>query len=182
MVNVLNRIIVSIALLVLTVLLLAVAVTPQGVAEFLAFQLNLIQVDPISVQHLIIAAVCLVLCAIFVVILRLQWARGQPRSVPLTGQGSTHLATESVVERLRQDVVGVSQVRQVTPTILSRGKVVDVALDVHTDADVDVPTKASEVEQVARDSVNRLGLKLGRVRVKIAVARGSAAPPAPSSS
>lgn len=180
--NVLNRIIVSILLVVLTVLLLAVAVTPQGVAALIAFQLNLVQVDPISVQHLIIAVVCLVLCAIFVVLLRLQWARGRPRSVPLTGPGSTHLATESVVERLRQDVIAVSQVRQVTPTVVGRGKVVDVELEVRTDSDVDVPTKASEVEQVARDSVNRLGLKLGRVRVKIVVARGSAAPPAPSAS
>jgi hypothetical protein len=182
MLNLLNRVIVSVLLVILTLLLLAVAVTPQGVAELIAFQLNLVRVDPISVDHLIIAASCLVLGAIFVVILRLQWARGRPRTVPLTGPGSTHLATASVEERLRQDVTSVTQVRQVTPSIVSRGKVVDVALEVRTDSDVDVPTKASEVEQVARDSVNRLGLKLGRVQVKIVVARGSAAPPAASTS
>jgi len=39
-----------------------------------------------------------------------------------------------------------------------------------TDPDVDVPPKASEIDQVARESVSRLGLKLNRLRVKIHVA------------
>jgi hypothetical protein len=175
MLNLLNRLIVSVLLVVVALILLAVAVTPNGVASFAVNQLNQVNVDPVSVDHLIIAAVSLVVDVLCLVVLRLQWSRSRPSSVPLEGGGSTELATESVVERLKQDVSTIADVRQVLPTIHVRGKVVDVALEVKTGAGVDVPTKASEVDQVVRDSIGRLGLKLGRVRTKISVARGAPA-------
>jgi hypothetical protein len=180
MLNVLNRVIVSVLLVGLAVVLLAVAVTPEGVASFAAARLSQVRVDPFSVDHLLIAVICLAVDALCVILLRLQWSRRQPRSVPLHSSPSSELATESVVERLRADVSALPQVIGVNPTIHARGNVVDVGLDVRTVAGVDVPSKAAEVDQVARESVERLGLKLGRVRTKIAVARGSAAPPAPS--
>jgi cytoskeletal protein RodZ len=176
MVNLFNRLIVSVLLIVIAVILLVVAVTPQSVASFAASQLSQVHVDLISIDHLIIAVVCLVLFALCLILLRLQWSRGRPTSVPLEGGGSTELATESVVERLKQDVSTVADVRQVLPTIHVRGKVVDVALEVRTEAGVDVPTKASEVDQVVKDSIARLGLRLGRVRTKIVVARGAPTP------
>jgi hypothetical protein len=175
MLNLLNRLIVSVLLIVVAVLLLAVAVTPQGVASFAVDQLSRVQVDAISLDHLIVAVVCLVLDALCLIVVRLQWSRGRPTSVPLEGGGSTELATESVVERLKHDVSAVADVRQVLPTIHVRGKVIDVALEVRTEAGVDVPTKASEVDQVVKDSIQRLGLRLGRVRAKIVVARGAPA-------
>ena len=177
MLNILNRIIVSILLIFVIVLLVAVAVTPEGVAGFLAFQLNGIHVDPISVDHLIIAVASLVVAALCAIVLRLQWRRGGPRSIRLLGASSTEVATESVVARLKQDVEGIHLVRSVTPTIHGRGKVVDVAMEVRTEPHVDVPAKAEEVEQVVRDSVTSLGLKLGKTRVKIVVGRGSGPPP-----
>lgn len=180
MLNILNRIIVTVLLLVVGVFLLAIAVTPQGVTTFLADQLSQVRVDPISVNHLIIAVVCLAVDALCFVVLRLQWARNRPTSVPLHGGGSTELATESVVERLKQDVMTIPLVVRVIPTIHVRGRVVDVALEVRTDAGVDVPSKASEVDQVVNDSISRLGLKLGRVKTKIVVARGAAGPASPT--
>jgi hypothetical protein len=181
MLNVLNRVIVTILLLIVVVLLLAVAVTPQGVAEFIAAQLTGVRVDPISIDHLIIAVVCLAVDAVCLLLLRLQWARRRLTSVPLQGGGSTELATESVVERLKQDISVVAQVLNVSPVVYVRGNVVDVVIDVRTESGVDVPAKASEIDQVAKDSVSRLGLKLGRIRTKIAVARG-ASPASPAAS
>jgi hypothetical protein len=175
MLNFLNRLIVSALLVVVILLLLAVAVTPQGVADLAVRQLSQVHVDLVSVDHLIIAAVCVVIVILCLVVLRLQWSRARATSVPLQGGGSTELATESVVERLKQDVSAVSEVRQVIPAVHVRGQVVDISVEVRTDPGVDVPTKASEVDQVIKDSVGRLGLKLGRVRTKIVVARGTPA-------
>jgi hypothetical protein len=175
MLNFLNRLIVSVLLIVVAVILLAVAVTPQGVADLAVAQLSQVHVELVSVDHLLIAAVCLLIVVLCLVVLRLQWSGGRPTSVPLEGAGSTELATESVVERLKQDVSVVSDVRQVLPAVHVRGKVVDIAVEVRTGPGVDVPTKASEVDQVIKDSIGRLGLKLGRVRTKIVVARGTPA-------
>jgi hypothetical protein len=176
MLNLLNRLIVSLLLVVVVGLLLAVAVTPQGVASFVVDQLSLVQATSFSViDRLLIAAGCIVISALCLILLRVQWSRSPLRSVPLQGGGSTELATESVVERLKNDVSAVAEVRQVLPVIHVRGKVVDVAVEVRTDASVDVPTKAAEVDQVVKDSIGRLGLRLGRVRTKIVVARGAPA-------
>jgi hypothetical protein len=174
MLNFVNRLLVSILLLLLIVLFVAVAVTPQGVAGFLADQLTQVRVDLVS--HVIIAVICAILVVGFVGLLGLEWRRPRPQAIPLTGTGTgmTSLAAESVSERLRQDVQQMPQVRQANPILTVRGKAVDVLLEVRTDPNVDVPTKASEIDQVARDSVARLGLKLNRLQVKIHVARGAA--------
>jgi hypothetical protein len=88
------------------------------------------------------------------------------------------LATESVVARLKSDVEAVDLVRTASPVVQGRGKVVDVDLEVRTDPLDDVPLKAQEVEGVVRDAIGRLGLRLGKTKVKIVVARDSAQPPA----
>jgi hypothetical protein len=179
MLNFVNRLIVSVLFLFFIILLVAVAVTPQGVAGLFASQLNQVRVDPVSVDHLVIAVVCAVLVIGIGALLSIEWRRPRPQAIPLTGAGAgmTSLAAESLIERLRQDVQQMPQVRQATPILEVRGKAVDVLLEVRTDPNVDVPTKASEIDQVARESVSRLGLKLNRLRVKIHVARGAASQP-----
>src|SRR5689334_16013596 len=119
MLNFVNRLLVSILLLLLIVLLVAVAVTPQGVAGFLASQLSQVRVDALSVDHLIIAVISAILVVGFVGLLSLEWRRPRPQAIPLTssGTGKTSLAAESVIERLRQDVQQMPQVRQATPIL-----------------------------------------------------------------
>ena len=189
MLSILNRVILTILFLVVGLLLLAIAITPQGVTYLLgdlfksvSDQLHSVTIDFISIDHLIIAVACVVVDVIGFTFLRHKWSRGRRNSVPLQGGGSTELAAESVVERLKQDVMTISQVVRVLPAIHVRGQVVDVALEVRTDAGVDVPTKASEVDTVVSDSISRLGLKLGRVKTKIVVARGVAGPASPAAS
>ncbi|HVC33363.1 MAG TPA: hypothetical protein VNL16_07625 [Chloroflexota bacterium] len=153
-------------------------------AEFFAFQLEGIKVDPISVTHLVVIVACLFLIALSVVLLNFEWKRKRPRSVQIAGGGrkSAELATESVAERLRADVEAVPQVRQAIPLILARGGVVDVQLEARVDADVDVPAKAQELDQVVRESISRMGLKLGKPRVKIICVRGTTSDPTPAAS
>jgi hypothetical protein len=182
MLNILNRVIVSLVLVGLILILVAIAVTPEGFAAFVAFQLGNVHVAALSLDHLIIAVICLVVAALCTVVLRLQWRRGRARSIPLSGPGSTELATESVVARLKTDVEAVDLVRAAYPTVHGRGKVVDVILEVRTESHVDVPSKAEEVEGVVRDTIGRLGLQLGKTKVKIVVARDSLQTPVPPAS
>ena len=178
MLIILNRLIVSLVLVALILLLVAVAVTPEGFAAFVAFQLENVHVAALSVDHLIIAVICLIAAALCAIVLRLQWRRVRAQSIPLVGPGSTHLATESVVARLKSDVEAVDLVRTAYPVVQGRGKVVDVDLEVRTERLDDVPLKAQEVEGVVRDAIGRLGLRLGKTKVRIVVARDSSQPPA----
>lgn len=176
MINFVNRIIATVVLIVLILVLIAVAVTPEGVAQLAAGILAQVRVDPFSVSHLIIAVACVVLVAIFLWLLRQEFRRERIQAVPLTtsgGAAGTTIATESVVQRLRQDVEQVPDVRQVIPVIQGGSRGVTVLLDVRTEPHVDVPAKASEIDQVARDSLARLGVRLNQLRVKLQVARGA---------
>ncbi len=183
MMNFFNRVIVSILLIALIVLLVPIAVTPQGVAEFVSSQLDQVKVEPISLPHLVIALAAFFLIALALVLLRLEWRRPVAKSVQIVSGGqSTELSTASVAERLRSDVLAVAQVQRAVPTVTARGRLVDIEVDVLVDPDVDVPAKSQEIEQVVRESVARMGLKLGRPRVKITCARDipTGSSPAPS--
>ncbi len=184
MINVINRIIVSILLILLIVILIPTAVTPDGVAAFFSLQLSQVQVNPISIDHLIVVIACCFLIALSVLLLNFEWRRPRARAVQIAGGGrkSAELATESVAERVKADVEALPQVRQAAPRIVARGGVVDVFLEVRVDADVDVPSKAQEIDQVLRDSIGRMGLKLGKPRVKIVCVRGSSSDPTPAAS
>lgn len=180
MINYVNRFIAIIVLLVLTIALIAVAVTPTGVAGLVAGLLLQVQVDPISIEHLIIAVVGAVLAILCLWLLGQEFRRERIQAVPLTTTGSgaaTTIAAESVVQRLRQDIEQVAGVRQVSPIIRGGGRGVSVLLEVRTDPNVDVPAKAGEIDQVARESMSRLGVRLAHLRVKLQVARGASSAP-----
>jgi hypothetical protein len=57
---------------------------------------------------------------------------------------------------------------KVSPRINGRSRGVDVDLILETSPDIDVPMKTEEVIEVTREIiVERMGLKLGKVQVKI---------------
>ena len=182
MLNFLNRVVVTIVLLVSIVVLIPVAVTPQGVAQLAASTLQLVQVDSFSITHLIVAVICLIGVVVCLFLIGLEWRRGTVRSVAIGGKGSgsTELAVTSISQRLRQDLEAVPQVRQVSPSISTNGRRVDVRLDVQTTADVDVPAKAVEIERLARESLARLGLQKFKLRVKIVCMPGTTSDSVPN--
>jgi hypothetical protein len=181
MLTVVNRVIVSVILIVVALLALAIAVSPTGVAMMLVATLQQVNVETISIEHLLIAVASLLVAVLCVLGLRVQWLRPRPQSIRLAGPGSSELATESIVDALKRDVTAIPDIKTVNPVIHGRGNQVDTDIEVRTEPGVDVPAKAQEIEQVVRDSVARHGVKLGRVRVKIVVGRGSTTPAAPSS-
>jgi hypothetical protein len=93
-------------------------------------------------------------------------ARG-PDTVALAGDPAARLSAQTIVQRLKADVEAIAQVDQARPVVTPRRRSVDLVLDVTTAPGVDVPAKAAEVSEVARATVESLGLKLGKLSVQI---------------
>lgn len=85
----------------------------------------------------------------------------------LTG-GEAHITIESIEQRLAYNLDQLPDVIKVLPTITSRSRGVDVSLVLETSPEIDVPMKTDEVLEVTREVIaERMGLKLGKVEVKI---------------
>jgi hypothetical protein len=105
------------------------------------------------------------LVALLLLVLELRVRR--PGAVALAGDSAAKLSVDTIGQRLRQDVEAVPDVDQARPTVTPRRGRVDVELAVTTAPAVDVPSKAAEVSQVARETIERLGLKLGKLSVNL---------------
>jgi len=82
--------------------------------------------------------------------------------------GDVELSVASVGQSLVHYIDGLSGVVRVKPKIVSRGKAMDVVLNVETRPDVDVPSKTSEICEVAREVVEgKLGLQLRKIQANI---------------
>jgi hypothetical protein len=108
--------------------------------------------------------------------------------VAKVGGGEVSVTAESLVERIQYHVDQVADVIGVQVKVAPRGGGVDLDLNIQTGADVNVPEKAEQVLEVARQVVeDKMGLKLARKpRINIhampypgVVARPTAPPQSP---
>ena len=82
--------------------------------------------------------------------------------------GEAHIAVDSIAQRLAYSIDQLPDVVKVSPRIVGRSRGVDIDLVLETSPDIDVPMKTEEVLQVCKEVVEeRMGLKLGKVQVKI---------------
>jgi hypothetical protein len=169
MLNLVNRVIVSILLIILIVALVAVAVTPNGVAALLMSLLLQVNVDTFSVVHLIVLIGSLVLALLLGVLLAQEVRRPQRSSIVIHGQVAQEVATDSVIQRIRANVEALSGVRSANVRLSNNGQLVSPFVELKVDPEAHVPSKAAEVDQVAQDTITQLGLKPGKVRVKLHV-------------
>ena len=78
------------------------------------------------------------------------------------------VSVKSITQRLQTALAGVADVNRVKPKVISRGKKVDVTLDVQVHPAVDLPLKTDEITQVTREVIQeRMGISVGKVRVKM---------------
>lgn len=116
-------------------------------------------------------AVCGGALFLLLVLLILEIRRPRRRTVRIKtqGRGNAQLDVESVTQSLEYRVDELAGVRQVRTHIHSRGKDVDVALDLDTSPSVNIPVLTDQVVSLAQDIVEgQLGLKIhGQVRVNI---------------
>jgi len=117
--------------------------------------------------YLAVAAVSLLVALVF---LWLEVRRRTRKTVRVhqVSSGEVELSVASIGQSLEYFVNGLEGVIRVKPKIASKGKAVDVILNVETRPDVDVPAKTNEICEVTRDVVEgRLGLQLRKIRANI---------------
>ncbi len=171
--NLFNRIAMVILLLfgiLLSIVVVSAAIYPGetldglvSIAESLSDSMTM------GLQILVASAAALVAIACFLLLL-LEIVPRSAKGVRLTGVtgASAELTVDAIVNRIRYEVEGVPEVRQVRPSVSTKGKAVDVTIQLFTDLTSDVAAKAEEVSQIVRDTVeNKLGVKLRNLHVYV---------------
>jgi len=163
----LNRAIVVVILLLLMLVALTVALAPGFVASGMRELATALERPALTAEWLVLLVGALAVAAgAFVLVVFELRARG-PDTVALAGDPAARLSAQTIVQRLKTDVEAIDEVDQARPVVTPRRRSVDVVLDVTTAPGVDVPTKATRVSEVARSTVESLGLKLGKLSVHI---------------
>jgi hypothetical protein len=175
--NVFNRLVVILLLLVVIVLAAVVAIVPTWSLRLAAVafdELHQWVVDYNTTNNLFFIGMrILVGGAIILISLLLLWMElRRPRKRTIRAQkvagGEAHITTDSVEQRLAYNIDQLPDVVRVSPHVEGKARGVDVDLLLETSPEIDVPMKTDEVMQVTREViVERMGLKLGTVRVKI---------------
>jgi len=117
--------------------------------------------------YLGVAALSLLVALVF---LWLELRRRTRKTVRVhqVSSGEVELSVVSIGQSLEYFVNGLEGVIRVKSKIRSKGKAVDIILNVETRPDVDVPSKTDEICQVTRDVVEaKMGLKLRKIRANI---------------
>jgi uncharacterized alkaline shock family protein YloU len=166
--NVFNRIFSILMLLLLIIVAAVILIAPH--AALASLSTALAEIDGTTsgqIARMVAAGLFIVVC---VALLYLE-VRRHARSSVLVGtlDGATaELSIDSIVHRIRKEVMSLVDVRQVNPIIIPKRNGVDALVTVFTSSDVDVPAKAAEVGQLVRQQMEqRMGLRVGQIRVNI---------------
>jgi hypothetical protein len=175
--NVFNRLIVILLLLALIALTVFVVIQPSWslrLVEATADVLHQDTLDYMDADPLFFAGARVVIGgAVIIVCLLIIWLEvRKPRKKTIRAQkmagGEARIATESIEQRLAYNIDQLPDVIKVSPQITGKSRGVDVDLLLETSPEIDVPMKTEEVMQVTREViVERMGLKLGKVQVRI---------------
>jgi hypothetical protein len=177
-VNVINRIITVLVVIVLWAAIVVLAAVPeqalawarQGLdwVEVSLFQLAAMQ--PGWLYPLLRGAAILVVTLLALAWLMQELRRKQTPVVKmrLPSGGEAAVTADSISRRLAWHIDQLADVNSVRPVVRTRGASVDVDLNLQTAPDVDVPMKTEEVVAVARDVIEtQMGLQLNKVKVNI---------------
>jgi hypothetical protein len=175
--NIFNRLIMLLLLLLIIVLTAVVAIAPAPSLDLTAkfFQWTYQNANAYNSSDWAYFAAGRVIIggAIVIVCLLLLWLElRRPRKKTIRAQkmegGEAHIAIESIAQRLAYNIDKLPDVIKVSPRINGRPRGVDIDLLLETTPDIDIPMKTEEVLQVTKEVVvERMGLKLGKVQVKI---------------
>lgn len=172
-----NRTVVILLLIALIVLTAVVVIVPRDSFRLVATTADWLKdgtaeyadSDPLFFAGLrvVIGGAIIILC-LFLLWMQLRRPRKKTiRAQKLEG-GEAYITTDSVEQRLAYNIDQLPDVIRVSPQVSSRTRGVDLDLLIETTPEVDVPMKTEEIMQVAREVVvERMGLKLGKVQVKI---------------
>lgn len=176
--NVINRLFIIVLLLVIILLTAVIVIAPRQTVDLgdqafsgMGSWIDLWQTQkygPLFASGRVIIGGALVLLCLLLLWLELRKPRKKTIRVQQVAGGEASISVESISQRLAYNIDQLPDVVKVSPRITARSRGVDIELVLETAPDVDVPMKTEEVLQVTREVVeDRMGLKLGKVEVKI---------------
>lgn len=170
--NTFNRIVMVLGILIWIAAVSYVVLLPLdavGVARFGLDQFEQSLFDDQFFTFFLATSGVILFLLLVLFLLELRRPRRRTVRIKTQGRGNAQLDVESVTQSLEYRVDELAGVRQVRTHIRSRGKDVDVALDLDTSPSVNIPVLTDQVVGLAQDIVEgQLGLKIhGQVRVNI---------------
>jgi hypothetical protein len=175
--NIFNRLFVILLTLVTIVVTAVVVIVPRQVFDWLSNFFRWLRENTdayletdwaiFATGRVVVGGAIVILC------LLLLWLElRRPRKKTIRAQklvgGEAHITIDSIAQRLAYNIDQLPDVIKVAPRITGRARGVDIDLLLETSPDIDVPMKTEEVMEVTREVIaERMGLKLGKVQVKI---------------
>ena len=175
--NTVNRVIGFLLLLFIFLLLIVLAVVPFETTGWLQTQLGTFsqwahQMQRANSLFFGLGRVGLAAIAAIVIlpllIAELPHKKQDPAVVMRTEHGEIRVTAESIAKRLAWHLDQIADVIVVTPQVVPKGNAVNIALDVETSPEIDLPMKTEEIMLVAREIIEKdMGLKLGKLHVNL---------------
>lgn len=170
--NILNRILVVIGLIVSIVLALSLILFPVSVIDGVRANLDALEQLLYSDRPFFIFIGVMALCAVVaLVLLVLELRRPRKKTVLIhsEGDGQAELGVESIEQSLEYRIDELAGVREVNCKIRSRGRDAQVFVNLNTSPSVNIPVLTGQIMDLARDIVEgQLGVRIrGKVRVNV---------------
>lgn len=166
--NVFNRMAMILILLVFIIAVLLISLEPRVVIEAIRLTLTAAErsLDPGTQLVGAILGLVVAAAASLLLLVELMPRKRHTVVVAQTDGDRAEVMNDSVALRVRRSAEVIPGVREVVPTIHSRGKALDVGLRLLVDTDADLPKKQEEVRQAVRAEVEaRMGIQVKSVRV-----------------
>jgi len=162
--NTFNRIIMVLVIMVALVVVAFIMIRPLQAVDFAKLGLRYFEEGIFEEQFFyIFLAVTggLELILLIFLWLELRRRRRQSVQVEIEGGGRAKLGTSSVAQSLEYRIDELAGVRKVKPRIKSRGKDLDVVIDLDTSPSVNIPVLSAKVVDLCRDILEgQLGVKI----------------------
>ncbi|MBC8450127.1 MAG: alkaline shock response membrane anchor protein AmaP [Chloroflexi bacterium] len=173
--NLFNRIVIVVLLIVLLATTLLSLLVPRTVLDILRAGVD--QIEATIPFYNIFSGIYwaylggglgVVLLCLLLLWLELRRPQRKAVEVPGTEGRRMEVSVKSIAQQLQNRLSGVADVSRVRPRVVSRGKSVDVFLDMQVHPAVELPSKTEEVSQLSREIIEQqMGVKVGKVRVNM---------------
>jgi uncharacterized alkaline shock family protein YloU len=171
--NIFNRAVVILHILLLVGLLIVAAVVPNTVLSRLLYTVQQAQATlqlywPTSYVVFLAIAVLLVFGLIMLLWLEVRPSASNKVLIRNRDGTRTELSTSSLADSLRRSIDEIDDVFKVKSVVQGKRSGLDILLNLETTPEIDIPSKMQEVSQAARDLVERkMGLKVANLRVQV---------------
>lgn len=171
--NIFNRIVVLLHILLLIALLITAVIVPNRV---LSRSLDAVQQAQIVLQanwptsYVVFLAAVVLLVFVLIVLLWLEIRPHASTKVLIRNRDGTQteVSTSSLAESLRRSVDEIDDVFNVKSVVHGKRSGLDILLHLETTPEIDIPSKMQEISKSARDLVEgKMGLKVANIKVQV---------------